>query len=953
METLENLEKINNTDTKSSIEFIGPYLDKFLVIIKELLNIPFATSDNKFRQAAYPYQIIGGMGLTFVNGVFPTGKRINTSDIDVEIAPLVSLTGKEATPIGVYESVSSSNSVAFPYLVSKKGKTTGKVYKVNYAYVEYISFLSYNLRLLLQRYYDTFFSELDTKLKPVDPRLDPETLHEIPELSYDFGKLHVSVIFNINFISKIQIVINHKDKIEHVVELIFFKSVPSYFYPGIENINPFIINGTLITPPYDLLKQNIEAILSRIYKKELFDASYLKKQDADSRSDIIRMNYKIKESIFRFAVLLEINSLYLSSIDTTSANIVRNNIIQALYYFIFELNKKSYTSQLVVGLLYEAFSTNIEILNLIFQGRFEHFKTLIVTLSTKLIAPTAANNTFTLVTRGARPKNAVVVNKPLPGAFNVLNTNNNGNGMLKETVVSVVNVDKKPLPKKVLEENIDKLIADALMKNKEASEIEYALINCVVINEPACIERSKEVIIKLNNPDGSPNTILRKHRTNLKTILNFINTKTPDFLFIHIMPTRTYSYYEIEESLASNIIYEEPSFYHIYVFIELLDVFLNDVLTIDKIANYYDYYLMTLEQLKNNKMLSDTYIEEKISECDHTYVRSQFDKKLTQNVINKLKSTISTIVVTLLWILVEKYNLKKIFPKIDDLHALFQKYKNKTINNTQLFGYLLLIRGSILNRVISSNYKESVYLFIPHRFTGTMYLNEEQVGVYLYQLLEAFHRVQFRYANFPKPSFNKLLENININPDDYKDNTNEVCLDYNANMIINILDLDNYDVKQKGLVNYLFKTFNAILINDVSFLVDIDAIIKIPDLRTRMTELQKLIKEAQKNANMSINSDNKSGNKNILLANNPELAALLIDEHKKKSKNKVTAYLAANPDFKTELKLAENTDSFLRMLDVITSDPRHISQIKALYPRYTRFIYKPKAGGSRKTRKAK
>jgi hypothetical protein len=336
MESLENLEKINNTHTKSSIKFIGPHLDKFLVIINELLNIPFATSDNKFRQAAYPYQLIGGMGLLFMNGVYPTGKKINTSDIDVEIAPLVSLIGKEATPIGVYESVSARKSPVFPYLVSNKGKTAGNVYKVHDAYVEYISFLSYHLKILLQRYYDTFFSELDAELKPVDPRLDPETLHEIPELSYNFGKLHVSVIFNINFISKIQIVINHKDKIEHVVELIFFKSVSSYFYPGIENINPFIISGTPITPPYDLLKQNIEAILSRIYKKELFNTGYLKKQDAESRSDIIRMNYKIKESIFRFSILLEINSLYLRSIDITSASIVRNNIIQALYYFIFE-----------------------------------------------------------------------------------------------------------------------------------------------------------------------------------------------------------------------------------------------------------------------------------------------------------------------------------------------------------------------------------------------------------------------------------------------------------------------------------------------------------------------------------------------------------------------------------------------------------------------------------------
>jgi hypothetical protein len=951
MESLENLEKINNIDTKSSIEFIGPHLDKFLVIINELLNIPFATSDNKFRQAAYPYQIIGGMGLIFMNGVFPTGKRIDTSDIDVEIAPLVSLTGKEATPIGVYESVSSRNSPIFPYLVSKKGKTTGKVFKVHDAYVEYISFLSYNLKLLLQRYYDTFFSELDTKLKPVDPRLDPETLHEIPELSYDYGKIHVSVIFNINFISKIQIVINHKDKIEHVVELIFFKSVSSYFYPGIENINPFIISGTPITPPYDLLKQNIEAILGRIYKKELFDTGYLKKQDADSRSDIIRMNYKIKESIFRFSILLQINSLYLSSIDVTSANIVRNNIIQALYYFIFELNKKTYTSQLVVVLLYEVFSSNIEILNLIFQGRFEHFKTLIDTLSTKLIVPTVANNTFTPVTKGVKAKNAVVVNTPrLPGAFNALNIGNNDDTILKEAVVSTF--EKKTLPKQVLEENIDKLIEDALRKNREMSEIEYALINCVVINEPACIERSKEVEIRLNNPNGTPATILRKHRTNLKTILNFINAKTPDFLFIHIMPTRIYSYYEIEESLASKIIYEEPSFYHIYVLIELLDVFLNDSLTIDKIVNYYDYYLMTLEQLKNNKMLSDTYIEEKIRECDSTYLKSQFDKKLTQNVINKLKSITSTIIVTLLWNLIEKYNLKKIFPKIDDLHALFQKYKNKTISNTQLFGYLLLIRGSILNRVISSNYKESVYLFIPHRFTGTMYLNEEQVGVCLFQLLEAFHRVQFRYSNFPKPSFNKLLESINIDPVNYKDNTNEVCLDYNANMIINILDLENYNVKQKGLVNYIFKTFNAILLNDVSFLVDIDAIIKNPDLRTQMTELQKLIKEAQKNANMSINSDNKSGNRNMLLISNPELAALLMDGIKKKTKSKVDAYFAANPDFKAELNIAENTDSFLRMLDIITSDPRHTDKIKDLYPHYKKFIY-PTRGGSRKTRKAK
>jgi hypothetical protein len=953
MESLENLEKINNTHTKSSIKFIGPHLDKFLVIINELLNIPFATSDNKFRQAVYPYQIIGGMGLLFMNGVYPTGKKINTSDIDVEIAPLVSLTGKEATPIGVYESVSPPNRAVFPYLVSKKGKTAGKVYKVHDAYVEYISFLSYHLKILLQRYYDTFFSEVDAELKPVDPRLDPETLHEIPELSYNFGKLHVSVIFNINFISKIQIVINHKDKIEHIVELIFFKSVPSYFYPGIENINPFIISGTPITPPYDLLKQNIEAILSRIYKKELFDTGYLKKQDADSRSDIIRMNYKIKESIFRFSILLEVNSLYLRSIDTTSASIVRNTIIQALYYFMFELNKKTYTSQLVVGLLYEAFSSNIEILNLIFQGRFEHFKTLIVTLSTKLIAPTAANNTFTPVIRGVKAKNVVIANTPkLSGYFNVLNNGNNDDTILKEAVVSFVNVEK-PLPKKVLEENIDKLIEDALRKNKEESEIEYTLINCVVINEPACIERSNEVEIRINNPNGSPNTILRRHRTNLKTILNFINTKTPDFLFIYIMPSRIYSYYEIEESLASKIIYEEPSFYHIYVFIELLDIFLNDSLTIDKIANYYDYYLMTLEQLKNNQMLTTTYIEEKISECDPTYVKTQFDKKLTQNVINKLKSITSTIIVTLLWNLIEKYNLKKIFPTIDDLHALFQKYKNKTISNTQLFGYLLLIRGSILNRVITSNYKESVYLFIPHRFVGTMYLNDAQVGVYLYQLLEAFHRVQFRYANFPKPSFNKLLDTININPTNYKDNTNDVCLDYNANMIINILDLENYNDKQKGLVNYVFKTFNSILLNDVGFLFNIDTIIKNPDLRTQMTELQKAIREAQKNANMSINSDNKSGNKNILLASNPELAALLIDGVKKKSKNKITAYFAANPDFKTELNIAENTDSFLRILDIITSDPRHISRIKALYPRYTRFIYKPKAGGSRKTRKAK
>jgi len=955
MEALENLEKINNTHTKSIIDFIGPYINHLLNLSLETVNIGFATADGRFSQATYPYQIIGGMGVYIMNNIYPTGKTISTSDIDIEIAPLVSVSGNKIIPIGVYESSSVSGNVSFPYLVSKKGRTSGTVYKVHDAYIEYIRFLSANLRAILERYLQTTnLSELNSKLKPVDPSLDPETINEIPELSYNVGNFHVSVIFNINFISKIQVVINLNDKIEHIVELIFFKSVHSDFYPGIENINPFVEEQVLIAAPYDLLKQNIEAILSRIYKKNFFDTSYLKKQNADSRSDVIRMNYKIKETIFRFSVLLEINALYLRSIDTASSNVVRANITQALYYFIIELNKKSYTSQLVIGLLYTAFSNNIEILNYILGERFGHFKTLIDSFSTKLTAikpPNAPNEPFTLVTKGVKLKNAVSVNRPKsPGYYNVLGNND----FMKDVVPSVVSNVRisKPLPKAVLEENIDKLIADAIKKNKEKSEIDYTVINCVVINETPCIEMPNHAEFAVTDIDGIPTTISRRHRTTLKTILNFVNTKTPDFLFIYIMPSRVYSYYEIEESLASKIIYEEPSFYHIYVFIELLDILINDILTIDKITNYYDYYLLTLEQLKINKMLTDTYIQEKLNECDHAFVKTQLDKKNIQKVVDKLKSIISTISVTLLWKLIEKYNLKNLYPTSDDLQALFQRYKNKTINNTQLFGFLLLIRASILNRVITSNYKESIYLFIPYRFTGTIGLNQAQTDLYLYQLLEAFHRIQFRYVDFPKPSFNKLLDGIISEPDIYKDNTNEVCLDYNANMIINILDLDNYTPKQKALVNYVFKSFSAILLNDVEFLLKIDAIIKITDVRTQMVELKKAIDEAQLDAGESLQSDNKSGNRNILLASNPELSALLVDGFKRKNMSKADAYYAANPDFKSAVEIAENTDSFLRKLDIISSDPRNFDKIKTLYPRYKKFIY-PTKGGSRKTRKAK
>ena len=956
MEALEKLEKINNTHTQSIIEFIRLHLNKFLLISYELLSIPFVTRDGKYRQARFPYQVIGGMGIHIMNSLYPTGKHIHTADIDIEIAPLVSLSGNKAIPLGVYESTNASGNVEFPLLKSKKGKAVDKVYKVHDAYLDYIKFLSYNLGLILTRELPSL-SELNSVLKPVDPRMDPETINEIPEFSYDVGNFHVSVIFNINFISKIQIVINLNDKIEHVVEFIFFKSVYSYFYPGIENIYPFVLKNTLIAPPYDLLKQNIEALLSRMYKKEMFDSTYLKKQNAESRSDLIRMNYKMKETIYRFSVLLEINALYLTSIDTTSSSTVRSNITQALYYFIIELNKKTYRTQMVIALLYEVFSSNIEILKFILGERFDHFKTLIDSFSTKLVAAAPpANEPFTAVTRGAKVENAVVsAIARTPGYFNVLSNNNTN--ILKPSVSSVHDTNTKtnrPLPKIVLEENIDKLIAEAIKNNKAPpSNNDYSVINCVVIKEPACIEIPKENIIGITDPNGKLTTILRRHRTNLKTILNFINTKTPDFLFIYIMPSRIYSYYKIEESLASNIIYEPPCFYHIYVLLEILYIFINKSLTNVDISNYYDFYLMTLEQLKNNEMLSESYIQEKLNECDHAFVKTQFDKKNTQKVVDKLKSIISTIIITLLWTLIEKYNLKNLYPKIDGLQALFQKYKNKEISNTQLFGFLLLIRGSILNRIITTNYKKSVYLFIPHRFIGTFGLNDTQVNVDLYQLLEAFHRLQFRYDDFPKPSFNKLLDGVISNPADYKDNTNEICLDYNANMILNIIDLDNYDIKQKDLVNYVFKSFSDILLNDVEFLLKIDAIIKIPDLRTRMTKLRSTIEDTQLNANQSFHSDNNTGNKNILITSNPEFAALLMDGLKKKTKTKVNAYLEAHPDFKTELDLAERTDSFMIKLDIITSDPRNIDKIKALYPHYTRFIYTPKAGGSRKTRKAK
>jgi hypothetical protein len=167
-------------------------------------------------------------------------------------------------------------------------------------------------------------------------------------------------------------------------------------------------------------------------------------------------------------------------------------------------------------------------------------------------------------------------------------------------------------------------------------------------------------------------------------------------------------------------------------------------------------------------------------------------------------------------------------------------------------------------------------------------------------------------------------------------------------MIINILDLSSYTPIQKKFVDYVFKTFSTTLLNDVEFLLNIDTIIKITEPGIMIREFKTAIDQALLKSSETLSSDNKSENKNILIESNHDLKKL----YNKKNMRKVDSYYAANPDFKAAIEIADNTDNFLRNLDIISSDPHNFDKIKELYPRYKKFIY-PTKGGSRKTRKAK
>lgn len=954
-----------NRHREAIVEFINPYKSSFFNLIAETFSKPFVSTDKKIKSPQYPYQIIGGDALFFMNSMFPVIEQenlIRSPDIDIQVAPLIEEVGGKNKPIVFYEPITneekgivSRNGVRFPYQVITRGKYKDTILKVNNACLEYVIFISNIIKNILINILTS--TDLNNHIEHVNPALDPESVNEHPDLSYDVERVHVSVIFDVNFITKIQILINYKGTIEHIVEFIFYNSSRSVFFTEITNFEPFIINDILIASSVDLLKQNIEALTSRIKKKIIFDSEYSKAPTNNTKKQqVIHIHTKLNNTIERIGVLILINQKYLETIKQSAGlDYIKFSLFSAFNYLLDQLKTIQVPLSIMKKICMKLTLHNNTIEEIIANNGLYILK--LSELCSNYKEPEKQNEPWTNVKSRAKAPNAIPMTRgPILTGHNFSVLKEEGEledepQVIRDVVASVPTKrgTKPSIPSlnNITAADLEALLEPYVVRKKDPLR-NFINIDCVIIKEPSNL---KQPTVELLEVGSSADNIQRVYRETLVSILNFINERTPNFLFVYIMPSEIYTYYKIEPSLDKNIIYEEPCFYHFYKLFRFLHIFnFRKTITVADLIKTYNLYLLTLEQLRINKMLSDDYIKSRLEECNESFVNRNIRNKNINAITKKLVEVITTILLDIIWPLIEKYDLKKLYKNKEVLDRGITEYKQ---GKRDIYPAFLLIRCAILNRMIEERNinKSSIYLFSPLSILSTENRSDEETEVIWGNLLDLLIMNNFKFLSFPNPSYKTLVDN-KIIKDEYKlDKSNTLCLEYNAHQILitpNLIDITKDE--NKKFLSFIFNNFKQTLLNDEhTFLNVINSILLASDTNiNRMTKLKlitPIIEDKKRDAGRSLLADMTSHNINLLLYDMPDLR----QKYHTLNKEAAINYVSGIEGLATRVKIIENSDIFLANLDIISSNPLITSEeLQALFPDYKKYVYNPNGGGSRK-----
>lgn len=868
MEALAALEREKDIRREEVIYIVSPIkralLDLAISVFDMFKRNIIQTVEGPFYTAEYNYQVIGGDAIALV-----TGKPIQSPDIDIEVAPIINA---EGSPVGFYRRVGPcSEEVALPYVKyyrtrrqqdeSGEMKTTilsCEIYEVHPAYMVYMFSVRNALQTrFTQMFQDPVLQEFNAICQPVDPSLDPETKHESP-LSFDVGNFHFSFIINPQFISKIQLSIGINGKAEHILELIFHKSKHSHFFPVIKPLEPTAVQGILVTNPFDLLEQNIEAFVSRIYKKKQVEADFLNRRA--EHTDVVYINTKLYNTLDRIAAILEI--------------LGEDGRVKAAIKYLLHNSREA--NPFVISRLCETIHTGEKEIQVILDEMCSAAKATAKPTATKDSTPKNANGTLTLtipapalpLTVKGKSKKPVEVKEEL---WETVSPSVSSKATAKAVVAGLpdsglpyfgeyednsapqpIKPSAPPVPIKLheytkpplKEEDFDTLIkSHRAIVGGDLLPIEYYLI--------------KEPLAMLKSFDSRPTErITLKNKYTLFSILEFIANIRTDFIFVYTLPSIHTGLYYHQTTYEENIVYEEPSVHHIFKLYELYIRLKNlpgevnlklqrkgirekESFKKEQIRLIYNTILIIIGQIQLRAILP----EADLAPFYETFTIEFVKKGHSDDLIPQLIETMLLIDAKMLSLLTQKYKLSEIF-KIQTVASMLAHIRKPE----DFYFKLNTLRAAFLNRQIEHK-KEThtgpVYLFCPY---NTLVGDENDIatrGAYEKLFYDAIHESEFTRLPFPNPAFTNMNKLLHLDIYD-KSTANQLCIEYNSNMFHVMIDIfnDMMDVIEGGTVTT--DEYVATLIQKTLLLKDKDGkkiVMKRPE---NLSELLKIVFEGTK-----------------------------------------------------------------------------------------------------------
>ena len=871
MEALAALEREKDTRREEIIHIVSPIKPALIHLAKSVFDSfkrnTIQTAEGPFYTAELNYQVIGGDAIALI-----TGKYIKTPDIDIEVAPIINA---EGSPVGFYRRIGScSEEVSLPYVkyyrTRRQQDESGEiktiilsceVYEVHPAYMLYMVSVRNALQVhFTQMFQDPLLQGFNSICQPVDPSLDPETKHESP-LSFDVGNFHFSFIINPQFISKIQLSVSINGKAEHILELIFHKSKHSHFFPVIKPLEPVEIQGILVTNPFDLLEQNIEAFVSRIYKKKQVEQDFLNRRA--EHTDVIYINTKLYNTLDRIASILEI--------------LGEDGRVKAAIKYL--LHNSSGANPFVIARLCDMIHTGEKDIQAILDEMCSAAKATAKPTAnakptaTKDSTPKKANGTLTLTipapalsltVKGKSKKPVQVSEEPWETVSSSLTTRATPKAVLPQSGLPYfgeyednsapepIKPSAPPVPIKLNEYTKPPLKEedfDTLLKSHRAIvggdllPIDYYLI--------------KEPLAMLKSFDSRPTEkITLKNKYTLFSILEFIANIGTDFIFVYTLPSIHTGLYYHQTTYEENIVYEEPSLHHIFKLYELYIRLKNlpgevnlklqrkgirekESFKKEQIRLIYNTILIIIGQIQLRTILP----EGDLSPFYETFTVEFVKKGHSDDIIPQIIESILLLESKMLFHLTQKYRLAEIFkiPTVAGMLAHIRKPED-------FYFKFNTLRAAFLNRQIEhkkETHSGHVYIFYPY---NTLVGDENDLttrGAYEKLFYDAIHESKFTRQPFPNPAFTNMNKLLHLDIYD-KATTNQFCIEYNSNMFHVMIDIfnDMMDVIEGGTVTT--DEYVATLIQKTLLLKDKDGkkiVMKRPE---NLPELLKIVFDGTK-----------------------------------------------------------------------------------------------------------